>query len=82
MSKKLKKSLIKDLEIGQIIEVFVADRFRREFGWDLYSKTKYKIENINPDYIRGRNVDYECEIIKIEQSDIDCGRIYFNCLKS
>lgn len=80
MSMKFKKNDIKDLKVGHIINVSIAHRFRKEYGWDSYSDHKYKIENINPYSIRGRNIDYEHEIIVIERSDVDCGRFSFNSL--
>ena len=71
--KKLKKSIIQEIEVGKILEIKIAHGFIKGFGWDCYSESKYKVTELTPYYIKGINVDYQHEGIMVDQKDIDSG---------
>lgn len=70
---KFKKSTIQEIEVGEVIEVKIAHRYLKGFGWDCYSESKYKVTELTPYQIKGINVEYQHEGIIIDRKDLDSG---------
>lgn len=66
----LKSSLIRKIEVGQILTVKIAHLWQNGY-WAQYTTHNYCVISISRKEIVGKNVDYKHEHIKINRKDLD-----------
>jgi len=69
--KKLSKHILSKISVGDIITLRIAHRYRKDYGWDSYTDTKYKVTNVGKYSIKGFDVNDESNGVIIDRSSLD-----------